>query len=259
MKHPVALTIAGSDPSGGAGIQADLKTFTQHRVYGASAITLLTVQNTMRVSRVVVSAPDVVGAQIDAVVEDLPVQAAKTGALGDAGVIEAVVARARGFSFPLVVDPVMISKHGAPLLDADASTKFGQLFRCATLITPNGPELAAITGRSCETIELARVAAKQLRDDSGAAVLLKGGHFEGDATDWLITASDEHRLPAERIDTKHTHGTGCTYSAAIAARLAKGEELLGAVRGAKEWLHRAIENAPGLGAGQGPVEHLTPL
>jgi len=255
---PVALTIAGSDPSGGAGLQADLKTFHQHQVYGASVVTLLTVQNTTRVSRVEVMDPALVLEQLTAVTEDLPVKAAKTGALGSAPMVRAIAEAAEGFSFPLVVDPVMISKHGAPLLDDAAREAMGPLLARATLVTPNAPEAAALAGRPVDSLEDARAAAEALAE-FGCSVLLKGGHLEGAAIDLLLHEGRIHELRAERIATEHTHGTGCTYAAAIVARLARGDALVDAVRGAKEWLTRAIANAPGLGAGHGPVDHLAPL
>ncbi len=256
---PIALTIAGSDPSGGAGLQADLKTFHQHQVYGASVVTLLTVQNTMDVSRVEVMDPELVLAQIDAVTGDLPVGAAKTGALGSAPVVRAVAEAAAAFGFPLVVDPVMISKHGAALLDDEARQALDGLFTHAALITPNAPEAAALTGLPVDDLEQARVAAAALAK-RGCSVLLKGGHLgDSDAIDLLLHEGELHELPAKRIDTKHTHGTGCTYAAAITARLARGDTLVDAVTGAKGWLTRAIATAPGIGHGQGPVNHLTPL
>lgn len=256
---PIALTIAGSDPSGGAGLQADLKTFHQHQVYGASVVTLLTVQNTTEVSRVDVMAPDLVVAQIDAVTRDLPVGAAKTGALGSAPVVRAVSEAAARFPFPLVVDPVMISKHGAALLDDEARDALDGLFAHATLITPNAPEAAALTGRPVATLAEARVAAESLAK-RGCSVLLKGGHLgDAEAIDLLLHEGELHELPAKRIDTPHTHGTGCTYAAAITARLARGDALVDAVTGAKAWLTRAIATAPGIGHGHGPVNHLTPI
>ena len=254
----VALTIAGSDPSGGAGLQADLKTFHQHRVYGASVVTLITVQNTQRVSRVEVLDPGLVVEQLRAVLEDLPVRAAKTGALGSAEVVRALAEEARAFSFPLVVDPVMISKHGAPLMDEEARVALRPLLRRATLITPNAPEAEELSGRTIRTALEAHRAAFALAE-LGCSVLLKGGHLEGDAVDVLVHEGAAVELRAERIDTRHTHGTGCTYASAITARLAQGVELVEAVRGAKEWLTRAIADAPGLGAGSGPVQHLTRL
>ncbi|MAQ16326.1 MAG: bifunctional hydroxymethylpyrimidine kinase/phosphomethylpyrimidine kinase [Sandaracinus sp.] len=254
----VALTIAGSDPSGGAGLQADLKTFHQHQVYGTSVVTLLTVQNTQRVSRVEVLEPDLVVEQLRAVLEDLPVRAAKTGALGSARVVRAVAEQAATFAFPVVVDPVMISKHGAPLMDADAQAALTELLARATLITPNAPEAEALTGRTIRTVTDARRAASELAEP-GCSVLLKGGHLEGDAVDVLLHEGTFHELHAERIATRHTHGTGCTYASAITARLARGDDLVGAVHGAKAWLHRAIATAPEFGGGNGPVNHLTPL
>jgi hydroxymethylpyrimidine/phosphomethylpyrimidine kinase len=250
------LTIAGSDPSGGAGIQADLKTFHQHHVFGAAAITLLTVQNTLRVSRVEVLPPDLTTAQIAAVTEDLPVQAAKTGALGNAAMIAAVAEAARDFRFPLVVDPVMVSKHGAALLPPEAvRTLVQDLLPRATVLMPNLPEAAVILG--CGHIDRAgmEAAAKQLLALGPQAVLLKGGHLEGESSDLLMTAQGAAWFPSEHIDTPHTHGTGCTYSAAVTALLARGLPLLEVVSRAKAWLHEAIKTNPGLGGGSGPVNH----
>ena len=256
----VALTIAGSDPSGGAGIQADLKTFHQHGVYGTSVITLLTVQNTRRVSRVEVMAGELVRAQLDAVLEDVPPRAAKTGALGDAEVVAAIGDAARSFTFPLVVDPVMISKHGAPLLPDDAIDALRtRLLPHATLITPNVHEAAALSGMEVTDVASARRAAEVLAALGCEAVLVKGGHLEGPPVDVLLTSGGVVEIAAERVETRHTHGTGCTYSAAITARLARGEALEEAVRRAKAWLTEALRRAPGLGGGVGPVDHHTPV
>lgn len=256
------MTIAGSDPSGGAGLQADLKTFHQHRVYGTSVVTLVTVQNTRSVARVELMPPDLVSQQLDAVTGDLSVRAAKTGALGSAGIVRAVTALAEGFSFPLVVDPVMVSKHGAPLMDADAHEAIKGLMAHAALVTPNAPEAAVLTGRPVETIAQAEDAAHALAE-LGPSVLLKGGHLAGEATDILLHDGTLHRFSAKRVKTRHTHGTGCTYAAAITARLALGETLVDAVRQAKAWMHCAILSAPGLGSspetGNGPVNHFAPL
>lgn len=261
---PVALTIAGSDPSGGAGIQADLKTFHQFGVYGTSVITLLTVQNTCKVSAVEMVAPQLVLDQLDAVLEDLPVQAAKTGALGDSDVIRAVAERAARFAFPLVVDPVMISKHGAPLLQDEArATLARELLPQADLVTPNVHEALALAGKKFSGTEIPR---KELEETARAiaglgakAVLIKGGHLVSDATDLLLLDGRFEAYPGRRIDTQHTHGTGCTYSAAITAELAKGEELTKAIAAAKRFITRAIETNPGLGHGYGPVNHFTPV
>ncbi|MBM3811647.1 MAG: bifunctional hydroxymethylpyrimidine kinase/phosphomethylpyrimidine kinase [Acidimicrobiia bacterium] len=248
---PAALTIAGSDPSGGAGIQADLKTFHQFGVYGEAVITLLTVQNTMRVSRVECLDPALVLDQLEAVLEDIPPQAAKTGALGNAAIVEAIAAAAERFRFPLVVDPVMISKHGAPLISPDAAEALKtKLLPRAALVTPNLPEAEALTGTADP-----RRAAERLIELGAAATLIKGGHAKGDATDRLLTRDGWHEFPAQRIDTPHTHGTGCTYSAAITACLALGLALPEAVARAKTYITEAIANNPGLGRGCGPVNH----
>ena len=253
---PVALTIAGSDPSGGAGLQADLKTFHAHDVYGMAVVTLLTVQNTRRVSEVHTMDPGLVRAQIGAVVEDIPPHAAKTGALGSAEIVRAVASLAPEFEFPLVVDPVMISKHGAPLLDEEAQEALRELLPHAALVTPNVPEAAALLGGAIRSEGQAREATRALAELGSRAVLLKGGHLEGEvARDFLWDGAELHELCCPRLETPHTHGTGCTYAAAITARLARGEALVPAVRSAKQWLHRAIETAPGLGAGQGPLNH----
>jgi hydroxymethylpyrimidine/phosphomethylpyrimidine kinase len=252
----VALTIAGSDPSGGAGIQADLKTFHQFGVYGEAAITLLTVQNTRTVSRVEILDPALVVEQIAAVLDDIPPHAAKTGALGNAGVLRAVAEASRQFGFPLVVDPVMISKHGAPLIEEDArEALLKQLLPHAALVTPNLHEAAALTGRAVETVDQMRDAARALFQLTGAAVLVKGGHLEGVARDILLTGGELFEYPGERIDTKNTHGTGCTYSAAITACIASGLPLPDAVARSKAFISAAIRTNPGLGGGAGPVNH----
>jgi hydroxymethylpyrimidine/phosphomethylpyrimidine kinase len=252
----VALTIAGSDPSGGAGLQADLKTFHQFGVYGEAVVTLITVQNTRRVSRVETLPETLVLEQLEAVLEDIPPAAAKTGALGTAGMVEAVAEAAKRFDFPLVVDPVMVSKHGLPLLAEAASRAIRELLLPrAALLTPNVPEAETLTGLTIRTVEDARRAALQLHEMGARAVLLKGGHLEGDAVDLLFDGSSWHEFPAPRIATRHTHGTGCTYSAAITACLAKGMALADAVAVAKRFIHEAIRTNPGLGGGSGPVNH----
>ncbi len=257
----VALTIAGSDPSGGAGIQADLKTFHQHRVYGTSVVTLLTVQNTQRVSRVESLSAELVREQLAAVLEDVPPRAAKTGALGSAEVLLAVADAARRFDFPLVVDPVMISKHGAPLMGPEARAAFAALLGVATVLTPNAHELAALTGREVRTVAEGEAAGRDLLAQGARAVVVKGGHLDGaeEAVDLLITADHVERFVSPRIETPHTHGTGCTFSAAITARLALGDALPEAVGGAKAWLTEALRRGGGIGRGIGPVNHLAPL
>jgi hydroxymethylpyrimidine/phosphomethylpyrimidine kinase len=251
---PVALTIAGSDPSGGAGIQADLKTFHQHRVYGEAVVTLLTVQNTRGVTRVECLDPVLVAEQIAAVLSDIPPGAAKTGALGNAGVVEAVAASIG--ATPLVVDPVMISKHGAALIDEDAAAALKTLLLPrALLLTPNLHEAAALTGIEVVTKEAMIEAGLRLLDYGPVAVLIKGGHLDGRAADVLVTRDSITWFDGDRVSTPHTHGTGCTYSAAITARLASGEALVDAVRGAKAFIAEAIRTNPGLGHGHGPVNH----
>jgi hydroxymethylpyrimidine/phosphomethylpyrimidine kinase len=255
---PVALTIAGSDSGGGAGIQADLKTFHRFGVYGTSALTLVTAQNTTGVARVDGLAPDLVVAQIDAVATDFVVAATKTGALGTAAVVSAVAeAVARHRLAPLVVDPVMVSKHGRALLDADAVRALeAELLPHATLLTPNRPEAERLAGGAIASSRDVEEAARALVARGARAVLVKGGHGEGDeVADLLLVGGVATWLRAPRIATPHTHGTGCSYAAAIAARLAHGDALDVAVRTAHAWLARAIANAPGLGRGQGPIDH----
>ena len=255
---PVALTVAGSDPSGGAGIQADLKTFHQFRVYGEAVLTLITVQNTLTVSRVELLDPELVRQQIEAVLNDIPPHAAKTGALGSAAIIEAVAHAIGGTK--LVVDPVMISKHGAPLIAPDAVDALRHtLFAKALLITPNLHEAAALTGQPVETEEQMVFAARRLLELGPMAVLIKGGHLIGNlqASDVLVTKNSLDWFTSQRINTPHTHGTGCTYSAAITALLAIGTPLREAVARAKAFITEAIKTNPALGHGQGPVNHFS--
>lgn len=256
MKTSVALTIAGSDPSGGAGIQADLKTFHQRGVYGESVITLVTVQNTQKMSSVEVLSPSIVAAQLDAVLDDIPPAAAKTGALGNAEIVRLIAAKANDFGFPLVVDPVMISKHGQPLMTAQARTVLADLLLPrALLVTPNLHEAGELAHMAVFDLATMKEAAKKIADLGPQAVLIKGGHLEGEAIDVLYWRGKfiEYRSP--RIQTVHTHGTGCTYSACITAELAKGRDLCDAVEAAKRFIAKAIETNPGLGKGSGPVNH----
>lgn len=256
---PVALTIAGSDPSGGAGIQADLKTFHQFGVYGEAAVTLLTVQNTRNVFEVFCLEPRLVRAQVEAVLDDIPPQAVKTGALGNAGIIEAVAELAVSLRAPLVVDPVMISKHGAPLIDPEARPALeAKLLPRATLVTPNLHEAAALAGSEIHCVDDMETAARRIFQRTGAAVLVKGGHLEGEAVDVLCWRGGIRRYAAPRHETPHTHGTGCTYSAAITACLALGLDLPDAIARAKRFITEAIRTNPGLGGGSGPVNHHAP-
>jgi hydroxymethylpyrimidine/phosphomethylpyrimidine kinase len=256
----VALTIAGSDPSGGAGIQADLKTFHQFGVYGQAVITLLTVQNTQTVSRVKTMPADLVVQQIEAVISDIPPTAAKTGALGDIAVVEGIAELAKSFTFPLIVDPVMISKHGIRLISPDAEEALKRvLLPHAFLVTPNIPEAEFLTGTIIQDENDMRAAADRLCDLGCKAALVKGGHRRGEPVDVLsapgLGEDSVVFFSGTRINTRHTHGTGCTYSAAITAGLALGQDLRQSILAAKSFIQSAIETAPALGGGHGPVNH----
>lgn len=256
----VALTIAGSDPSGGAGIQADLATFHQFGVFGLAAISLLTVQNTQRVSRVETVPAEFVLAQIAEVVSDIPPGAAKTGALGSVEIVEGLADIAGAFPFPLVVDPVLVSTHGNRLLARDAESALkNRLLPCARLLTPNIPEAQLLTGVTITNEADLRRAAHLLLNLGCRAVLIKGGHSSGEPVDYLLDENGWSGFPGKRIRTSHTHGTGCVYSAAITACLARGYELFEAVEISREFIQRAIETAPGLGSGNGPVNRFAPV
>ena len=256
MSKAVALTIAGSDPSGGAGIQADLKTFHQFGVYGEAVVTLITAQNTVEVTRVECLAADLVAQQIRGVVNDIPPNAAKTGALGNWEIIEIVATAAAGFNFPLVVDPVILTKQRAALLKGDAIEALKTLlFPRAFLVTPNLEEAAMLTRTEVGDVESMRQAAVRLAEFGPKAVLVKGGHLAGEPIDILFHDGKWMEFTAPRIDTRHTHGTGCTYSAAITAALALGQDLYTAIGNAKRYVTEAIRSNPGLGAGSGPVNH----
>jgi len=257
--QPVALTIAGSDPSGGAGIQADLKTFHQFGVYGEAVITLITVQNTVAFERVEYLKPELVADQIRAVISDIPPRAAKTGALGNREIIETVAELAGNFQFPLVVDPVMASKRGGSLLSPDAMHALKtHLLPCATLVTPNLAEAELLTGLAVRDLPGMRAAAERLLEMGARAALIKGGHLTEDPVDVLLDRRGWTQFPAQRIETRHTHGTGCTFSAAITALLARGFELPDGIRAAKDYVTEAIRTNPGLGAGSGPLNHHAP-
>ncbi|OPZ82881.1 MAG: Hydroxymethylpyrimidine/phosphomethylpyrimidine kinase [bacterium ADurb.Bin429] len=260
--YPCTLTIAGSDSGGGAGIQADLKTFAAQGVYGASVITALTAQNTVGV-RVIHTIPcDIIAAQIDAVLEDLPIGAIKIGMLSSAEVIRVVACHLRAHApRPLVLDPVMVAKSGDPLLRADAiSALTEELLPMATILTPNLPEAACLLGQTTR-IDDVESAACALLAFGPSAVLLKGGHAESaEVTDTLaLQDGTTLTLRHPRLDTPNTHGTGCSLSSAIAAGLAKGLPLPHAVENAITWLQGAIANAWPLGSGHGPVHHFWQL
>jgi len=258
MARPIVLSIGGSDPSGGAGIQGDLKTLHQHGVYGMAVPTLLTVQSTRGVCRSEVLSAELVAAQLDAVLEDLPPRVIKTGALGSAAIVRVVVARAG--AAPLVVDPVLSATRGKSLLDAEGAEVLARdLVPRAALVTPNAPEAGALTGLPVTDVASARRAAVALLGRGAGAVLVKGGHLQGPlATDVLAIGADCIELTAQRLSTAAGHGTGCALASSIAARLALGATMLDAVRGAHAWLATALAGAPGLGTGRGPLDLFAP-
>jgi len=253
-----ALSIAGSDSGGGAGIQADLKTFSSFGVFGMTAVTAVTVQNTMGVQGFEAISPGTVADQIRAVVSDIGVDAAKTGMLANAPIVEAVAAAVVETAIPyLVVDPVFVSKHGHVLLAEDAVGALrARIVPLATIVTPNLPEAAGLAGFAVETRDQMRRAADAILALGAGAVLVKGGHLEDPArsSDLFVGPSWEGWLDAERIHTPNTHGTGCTLSAAIAARLALGDHVPDAVRAAKAFVTEAIRHALALGGGIGAVD-----
>ncbi len=252
----MALSVAGSDPSGGAGIQADLKTFHAFGVYGAAVITTLTVQNTRGVRAVHPVAPDVVLAQLDAVDDDLPVAAAKLGLVPTSALAEALAARLRRRPLPrLVVDPVLVAGSGDSLADAGTAAALRTLLPHALLVTPNLAEATALTGRPVEDVAGMREAAQALVDLGATAALVKGGHLPDRPIDVLLVAGSIHELDAARVPSGPTHGTGCTLSAAIAAALAGGEDLVAAVARARRFVHRGLAAAPAIGGGRRPLDH----
>jgi len=259
-----ALTIAGSDPSGGAGIQGDLKTFTAHGVYGMAVVTSLTAQNTTGVSGVFDVPAEFVASQLEAVLCDMPVGAVKMGMLSSAGIIDAIVRIMEVSKLTnLVVDPVMVASSGDPLIADDAVDALKErLIPRATLITPNIPEAERLLGTRIESVDAMRDAVRALQELSPWSVLLKGGHLEGghlegsDVVDLFGCMGDlvEYRSP--RIDTPHTHGTGCALAAGIAAQLARGTALRDAIGKAREFVRRGLEQAVVLGRGNSPLNHL---
>ena len=252
-----ALTIAGSDSGGGAGIQADLKTFAAHGVFGLTAITAITAQNTVTVSRVLPVPPDMVLAQIAAVVSDFPIGATKIGMLATADIAAAVAAaldehRLRN----VVLDPVMVAKGGSRLLDdAAVAVVRDRLLSRADVVTPNVPEAEALTGLRIGSVDDLEPVAARLVALGARTVIVKGGHLAGPPVDLLFDGRTATRLHADRIPGRHTHGTGCTFSSALAARLALGDTLIDAGRAAKVYVTQAIARAPGLGHGAGPLGH----
>ncbi|PRR70169.1 Hydroxymethylpyrimidine/phosphomethylpyrimidine kinase [Moorella humiferrea] len=253
-----ALTIAGSDSGGGAGIQADLKTFAALKVYGTCAITAVTAQNTVGVEGIFELPAEFVGRQIDAVLKDIGADAAKTGMLSSVAIIEVVAAKVQEYGVKkLVVDPVMVAKSGDYLLAKEARRVLKEkLLPLALVITPNLDEAGTLTGRNIDSEEGMVEAAKALHDLGVPYVLVKGGHLSGAATDILYDGREIRRFTAPRLDNRHTHGTGCTLSAAITAFLARGLAVAEAVAAAKEYIQLAIGRALGVGRGCGPVHHL---
>ena len=257
-----ALTIAGSDSCGGAGIQADLKSFQANGVYGMSVITAVTVQNTMGVFGIQDINPEIIEGQINAVFEDIRVDAVKIGMVSKIDSIKAISKALRNVKYlpKVVLDPVMISKSGFNLLSTDAKdTLVKELFPLAELITPNLPEAEEILSCEIKTVEEMKSAAKKLMELGPKAVLVKGGHLEDDATDLLYDGREFILLPQERINTVHTHGTGCTLSSAIAANLAKGMDVKSAVIEGKKYITSAIRHGFKLGKGVGPTNHFYEL
>jgi len=259
--RPCVLTIAGSDSGGGAGIQADLKTFMAHGCYGASVITALTAQNTLGVTGIHAPEPEFVALQLRTVLEDIPVRAAKTGMLFSAGIASAVADELSGKDFPLVVDPVSVSQSGHALLQDDAVEALKEkILPLAALATPNRPEAELLTGISITDEESLLAAMEKMLSFGPQAVLIKGGHMKesgGMLTDWLGRPGMEPlALSVPFVETKHTHGTGCALSAAITARLGRGEDLVAAVKGAQEFLNRALAAGYAVGRGASPPNHL---
>jgi hydroxymethylpyrimidine/phosphomethylpyrimidine kinase len=254
-----ALTIAGSDSGGGAGIQADLKTFAALGVYGTSAVTAITAQNTLGVTAWEPVTTELVIAQIEAVADDFAPAAVKTGMLATAAIVEAVAAAIEGLDLPnLVVDPVMVAKGGDRLLreDAVAAVK-AHLLKLAEVVTPNVPEAEVLAGGAIASLDDMRGAARRIRSMGPRVVVVKGGHLQtgADVVDVVSTPDGEFELRGPRIDTVHTHGTGCTFAAAIAAHLSLGACVEEALREARAYLEGALRAAPGLGRGHGPLNH----
>ena len=253
-----ALTIAGSDSGGGAGIQADLKTFAAHRVFGTSAITAVTAQNTLGVTLWEALSADLVTAQIEAIAGDIGADAVKVGMLANAAIVEAVAAAIEDLDLPhVVVDPVMIAKGGARLLEDDAVEAMrAELLPRAQIVTPNVPEAEALARMRIATVDDMREAGRRILALGPRVVLVKGGHLDGpESIDVACTAAESFELRGARIDTRSTHGTGCTLSSAIAANLAAGLPDREALTQAREYLEGAMRHAPAIGHGHGPMNH----
>ena len=257
MKMKTALTIAGSDSSGGAGIQADIKTMTMNGVYAMSAITALTAQNTTGVRGILESTPEFLKQQIDAVFEDIYPDAVKIGMVASSELIRVITNRLRYYDAKnVVVDPVMVATSGSNLMKTDAvQTLIAQLLPIAAVVTPNIPEAQVLSGMEIQSREDMHTAAKKIGDSYGCAVLLKGGHSINDANDLLYANGNFTWFEGKRIDNPNTHGTGCTLSSAIASNLAKGYTLPESVKKAKDYISGALAAMLDLGQGSGPVDH----
>ena len=261
MTQGRVLVIAGSDSGGGAGIQADIKTITALGGYAATAVTALTVQNTLGVQAIEPVSTDFVSRQIEVVLDDLGADAIKIGMLGSADIVRSVADALAGFDGPIILDPVMVAKGGASLLEDDAtSSMIERLIPMTHLLTPNIPESEVLTGLSIGSAPTMAPAARALRDMGAENILLKGGHLEGEMlTDLLLTPEGPTAFQARRIESQHTHGTGCTLASACAAGLALGQDLPTAIAHARAYVREAIRTAPGFGAGHGPLNHGHPL
>ena len=258
MNPPRVLIIAGSDSGGGAGIQADIKTVTMLGGHAMTAITALTAQNTLGVEAVMPVPADFVVKQIDAVLDDLGADAVKIGMIGSAATAEAVADRLEQLvGIPIVFDPVMVATSGALLADDETVAAFERLMRIAAVVTPNTPELAALTGIRIESLDQLSAAGRLLADRCGAPVLAKGGHLEGAAVQDLLFECNGRACTWEdsRIETRHTHGSGCTLASAIATELGRGAALRDAIDRARRYLRAAMRAAPGFGSGSGPMGH----
>ena len=251
---PRILIVAGSDSSGGAGLQADLRTVQALGGYGMTAVTAVTVQNTLGVTGVFPVPPETVAAQMRVCLDDIGADAVKIGMLGSADVIAAVAEVLTGVRAPVVLDPVMVAKGGAVLLADEAVAALFRLLPLATIVTPNAPELSALTETEIEDEADLLLAAQELLGQGARAVLAKGGHLAGaEVVDWLVTPQGHVRFASPRIETQHTHGTGCTLASALAVGLAEGLSLADASRRARDYVHAAILAAPGFGQGHGPL------
>ncbi len=256
VRVPKAMTVAGSDSGGGAGIQADLKTFAAFDVYGTSVVVAITAQNTRGVFAIAEVPDEVVAIQIDVTLEDIGAGAVKTGMLSSASIVETVADRLEAWGLPLVVDPVMVAKSGDHLLQPSAVGAVKRtLLPLATVVTPNAPEAEVLSGRTVGSLIEAREAAKAIADLGPKVVVVKGGHLPGPVVDLVWDGSGFQEIEGERIETRNTHGTGDTFSAAIAAGIALGQDVLPAIHAAKRYLTEALRSSYAVGDGHSPVNH----